>query len=360
MKRRRGYKLTVNDYLHNFARRHLPGLREAEDLVAVLRAAAGGNDPGDENHPDYQAMDIDDEDSDAIDMLMALSDASIGRMQHRGIGGGGYSGRVYSNRFDSSGTFLDHGSHSNAPVKYKMPRRAYYRGRLGRKRYIRRRRGGRRRNYVMSTRKIQKVINRNVELKFLDLVFPETTLTATALAFGTSGYLSPLTHMAQGASISERIASKVKQVSLQVKGRFTTQTDGFAKTDQRSVRIIIFVEKASEGLAPIIGDVLAEDVTTASASTGKGDNIMSLKDLERGGAFYILWDKLYTMGGASHPEEVKFHKKIRLSRTMSYHGTGNGMANCWLNHVFMWICHDDNAAGGVHANIRTRLRFRDA
>lgn len=358
-----GAKSRKKSALNAFARRHIPLLADIQDMVAAVK----------ELHDDgfgVVPMDIDEveaadtitdprQDHDVNVYLEAIQGSRHGKKAF--TFGATPAGRNWEANFDSSGDYLGPGSHANISrksLKIQMPRRAYYRGRYGKKRFFRRR--GRRRGrstYMYSTKKIQKVIDRNVELKAVEREDVFAGLTHLLLAYDLGGVLLPISGMAQGADHHERIGMKVKHESLNIRGMLSEVETGFTKGLSKKIRLIVFYEKASEGLVPAQDDLLHSSLTTSP------ENINTWKNLEKGKAFYILWDKTWIMGGASHPENVMFQKSIKLKRTSTFQGTAGAQANLWTNHIYYLIWHDIDSSvtgTGIKANLKFRLRYRDA
>lgn len=338
-------------------KRHIPAVvHDAHDLINILVSMS--HDHPDDNGYTAMEMDTDDQDADEKALQKAYRQAYYGEfIYHQGE-----QSRIWSNNFDNSGTFLDLGSHSNATLNYGMPKRAYYRDRYGRRRAFRRRRRGRgRRAYMYSTKKIQKVIDKNLELKALDFTFDSATLSESALCYDNSGVVMNLSGIAQGNDTDERIGKQVQHVSLTLKGRFHETAAGveggsFSKANSHQMRLILVYQKHCKGTTPDITELLDRNIASSAA------NIVAMKNIEKGKNFYILWDKTWHIGGASFPEQLTFQKTIKVKRVSTFQGTAGATANCWMNHIwaFIWTDAADIDAAGVMGTLTTRLRYRDA
>ncbi len=344
------------------AKRHIPLVSQLSDfrdaMIAAKQAMFGS---GAMDTDDAVPMDIDtstdSRDADVDSYFDHLRELRHGRQAHADDGFTDWVIRVYPHNVDSSGNFLDPGSHTFKGFNRKMPRRASFRNRYGKRRYFRRRGGRRGRgNYLYSTKKIQKVINKNIELKHHTVCWPVGTITQAALAFNNSGQILELSSMAAGQGSHERIGTKIQHVAMTLKGKFTEVGGDFQKGKAKQVRMIVFYEKMVEGLIPLPQDLLHVDISLI------GDNILAMKNIDRGKGFYILWDKTWTMGGASHPEEVTFQKSFKLKRASTFQGTTALIANQWMNHIYALIWHDSTEVSGfgVNGHLCSRLRYRDA
>lgn len=187
-------------------------------------------------------------------------------------------------------------------------------------------------------------------------------------AADTTGAFVLLNGMVRGTDASaNRIGRKILVKQILIKGSVATNlANNFAAggvCGGQDVRMIVFVDRDSNGVAPLVTDVL---VTSSSLSHYNLDN----RD-----RFKILYDKMYWLAQASNtaaggnvaaaasPQGFTIDVDIPCNIVTIYNSNVNGNATdiqsgaIWILTVGSSAASSTNAAG---YDLSTRIRFTDA
>ncbi len=227
-----------------------------------------------------------------------------------------------------------------------MPRYSNYRKR---RRYGGRgRRTGYRKYRKKSFRRgVKRYISRAHEMKTLFANFSWTE--AQVSTDGNQGIVYTSTVLA-GTGISGRIGERIEAGSFSVKGIL------HSVGDSTFVRVVVFVQKKPQGLAPVITD-LFESTLFAS------DKITEFPNQTHKGEYKILWDQVFTMDAAADGHSrIYFDKVFGLKgMKMKWDGTGGAIGDAVSNALHMIVVSDCTDASNCSpiCHVRTRLNFRD-
>jgi len=172
-----------------------------------------------------------------------------------------------------------------------------------------------------------------------------------SIASGPNGVWSEIdlvNGFAQGAGQNQRIGRKVQMKSMIF--RYTMNTNAYA-ADQR---ILIVYDKQSDGILPLITDILQNDPGSGLNPTYNAP--MNLNNSDR---FVILADEIdHTYGGGSavYARSGKMYRKINLP--IHFGGTGNTLADISSGSIYV-LCA--TASGGANQGIGyfSRIRYTD-
>lgn len=189
----------------------------------------------------------------------------------------------------------------------------------------------------------------NVEKKQID-----TTIIAPSTAIPVAGAASAiiLTACAQGDTDETRNGNKYKLASCSVKvNLFRLAVAG--STANPCVRLIIFNDKNSNGVAPTLAELL-----DASSIIGRynSDNV--------GSRFKILYDKRYSFGWLNSTTNTgagmmstndSFYKKVMWH--VKFDGTTAAQGDCVSGHIYAFLFCD--TASVMEGSVTARVEFID-
>lgn len=233
---------------------------------------------------------------------------------------------------------------------YRRNNRTYNNNRN--KRYIRKQRGGRTKDFVdgKQQRMIQAGITSipyliksvgllksliNTEPKFLD-----TTFTSTVL--GTTVLYSRLTAIGQGLTDSSRIGNKILLKDVFI--RYTIVMNSAAATTM--YRAILFVDKETDGASPTSPSPLALNSTESPIDMDESKRFVIIRDqyipLSINGD-RVCGEKIYS--------ELNFH--------CEFDGTGNGIGDAKENQIWLAFLSSDNTNQST-VNAYSRIKYYDS
>lgn len=188
----------------------------------------------------------------------------------------------------------------------------------------------------------------NVEYKYIDT----TPYSGTVL--DTTGLISHLSPCATGTSSTTRNGNSILAKSISIKAVFS------AGTISCRARMILFLDKVSNGALPAITDLLLADTV-----------ISRYNDDNAGSRFIILADKVINLGffastGGATPyysapplnKTVSIYKKLR--NHIKYDGTSTAIADVTTGHYYLYVvCERASASGAQGLQATSRLMFID-
>lgn len=139
---------------------------------------------------------------------------------------------------------------------------------------------------------------RSGELKYKDfLAVMDCTQTPGSINGGTDQILS-FCRVPQGTGPSFRIGRKITIKKIFVRGNVTYRFGGLAASTENpcgAVRVILYVDKQTNGAAPNLDDLLTAPVESAKSPFDVVQNVYGLAylNLSEGGRFRILKDKKF-------------------------------------------------------------------
>lgn len=231
------------------------------------------------------------------------------------------------------------------------------------------RRNARRRNTKLTLKKVDKKvkrIQRNVELKYFDLG-QEQAITQLGVGF----LLNPIV---VGDTARTRTGDEVQNTSLQIRGRFYTDSLNLAPS---LVRMVVYWDRQANGTDSVLAASPVDPLSVLDNTTPLAATVEALfspimyPNLHR---YTVLFDKTYTLtpqqwlvASNGAPSTVTaneqifraFSKRIRLGRNTKYlsaAGADNSISSNALWVAFM--C--DAAANPPTVEFCSRIYFKDA
>lgn len=189
------------------------------------------------------------------------------------------------------------------------------------------------------------------EKKFFDIdnttgVFPGTT----------GDIIDSFLKIKQGTAENERIGRLIRVHSIFMQGTLLLPTTGLVAESSDLVRIIIYIDKQTNGLAATVGDILEPSPTI---------NFLSFRNLAQSRRFQILMDKKYALsaGGAVGAGSVekripwKFSKIFKTPLSIEFDDINGDLSELrTLNIGMLLISELPNKSQLVW---KTRVRYTD-
>ncbi len=183
------------------------------------------------------------------------------------------------------------------------------------------------------------------EMKFFD-----TSLVAVP---NTVSLLASLNPIPRGTSLSERIGRKIYIRSLEIFYTFVLQTTPTISEMSNEVRVLVLVDKQTNGSSPAILDVLE----TAS--------VRSFHNLDHSSRFVYVWDKRFAMttiaGGGTHSFESndcgRVNKRFRKSIVVEFEEPGTGILSTITTHNLLCFVVTDRT--NTQVDLKFRIRYTD-
>lgn len=195
---------------------------------------------------------------------------------------------------------------------------------------------------------VQKVakLEKQVRLQKDEWKSVETYLAGAAVTAGTFYLLNGTT---QGDGINQREGRQIYVQSVQC--NFRAEWNSAAATSPATYRVILFMDKQSNGAAPAVGDLL--DTSTALAC----DALRNLNNRKR---FKILLDRRYAMSptGASNSAIVDSFYLKKFITTQYNAGTAGTVADISSNSIYL-LATSDEAVNGPNNSGHIRVRFTE-
>lgn len=176
----------------------------------------------------------------------------------------------------------------------------------------------------------------NVERKFYDIA---TTFTNTQ--FCTTGTISLLTGMAQGADYNQRNGNSIKAVSIQYRMNI------FVGTTATGYRIILYKDNEPRQALPSVADILESTTTVSPMNHTNGKRFQILQDIHSNVDLVKNTMRVH-----------KFYKK--LNHHIKYVGSGSGITNTDEDNIYFLILADSSSGvTSPTAQFYSRLRYID-
>lgn len=186
---------------------------------------------------------------------------------------------------------------------------------------------------LKGVRAIRKLIN--VEKKFLD-----TTQSATTV--GTAATIAPLTYIAEGDDYNSRDGHSILTQGMLFRMRMTAN----ATSVVNFLRVMVFIDKEMNGVAPVVADIL-------EAPT----DYLSPLQHDSGRRFSILYDRIHALDYNGHGTAA-VNKWFRINHHVKYTGTTAAAASSKEGQVYLLLLSDNNT-NQVGISWYNRLRFTD-
>lgn len=222
--------------------------------------------------------------------------------------------------------------------------------RRGGSKYAYKKKTGRKAPTVKSVAKSVKKLQKNQELKHVDI----TCGGVINDLLGTIVLLNPLS---QGTTDTTRIANDVHNTSIQFRGCITSDSV-IADGSQSSciVRVLVFWDRQANGATVSMSDVFDQSVVT--------EEWFAPYNMDYQKRFKILYDKTFTvnpnygLATVQQGYKVPFRFKIPLGRETKYDGNAGTVADIETNALYMYYI-SDNAPPDCTLAGYTRLIYKD-
>lgn len=179
------------------------------------------------------------------------------------------------------------------------------------------------------------------------LISPEfkTVEAAVATTYGNAWSLNLINGVSRGDDYDDRDGRQIKVKSIQCS--WNVIRNASATADQM-VRIIVFIWRSPDGVAPTIDDVLQPGATAMV-------RIRSLNDRKN---TRILYDKVVNLSTGNMTNVVlRYYKKIDLTTIFNENTAGN-IGDIDTNAIYVAIVSSDNT-NQPSVNWTSRVRFID-
>ncbi len=197
---------------------------------------------------------------------------------------------------------------------------------------------------------------RGAELKFFDTQKAQTNVNSTGTVLDDS-----VNHIAQGVTENDRLGRKCTIKGVHFKGVYNNNLATALADTKQGVRIIIVVDKQTNGTAVTVADYL-EDITEFN-----GYN--SFRNLSNSGRFNVLMDKRFnivipavaqTAAGtfSTYVTNYKWEFNKRINIPIEFSGTTGAIGEIRSNNIAIFaIAHDTTNLPQV--GYTCRVRFSD-
>ncbi len=183
------------------------------------------------------------------------------------------------------------------------------------------------------------------ELKYFD--------TSLVDVPNTVSLINTLNPVPRGTTLTNRIGRKIYIRSLHVFYTITLQSTAVLADMANEVRILIVVDKQTNGAAAVIADVL-ETATTRS-----------FHNLDHSSRFDYIWDKRFALttvasGGTNSHESTqcgKIFKKFKRPIVVEFEEPGTGVLSTITTHNL--LCFLVSTRGNAEVDIKFRIRYTD-
>lgn len=165
-----------------------------------------------------------------------------------------------------------------------------------------------------------------------------TTYASGALVYGA---------IAQGTGESDRIGESIQPLQLKLRMRFVGDTTAV----QSTFRVLLVHSKNDAGTAPVLGDILSQDLTTTFHCSPYNDIQVRQKHAKTGN-YKVIYDKILYVnaplsgaGGIQTPTSVtcKFlnvTKDLTKFPAMRYTNINGVAADTYSGHIWIFIVED--------------------
>lgn len=196
--------------------------------------------------------------------------------------------------------------------------------------------------------------------------YHDNTTASTAMD-GTVGVIaSPLSEaaggIAQGFTSETRVGARIFVWDMQLFITLAKTREVAASTVPTTIRILVVVDRQSNGLKPLYGDVIDKS---------HGSSVYAFRKLENVRRFQVLYDKTIIMNDASgfgngttnevnaNDMTIKFYKKWANGLKVVYDkGDATGYTDKILdNNIWVMAFNNSNEEGTVR--IKSRIRYTD-
>ncbi len=201
---------------------------------------------------------------------------------------------------------------------------------------------GKRKHKQKSLAKKVKFLASLIEKKHFDV--------SESMNFASNETLRTLSTMAQGDSSSTRTGLKVSAKILYLKFGITWSA-GVAPS-AGVCRMLVILDKNSQGVAPALGDVLES-----------GGTLSQYNNINEGRRFVIIYDKIFNNGNSSSTADTDraIHVKIPINRNIWYLNSGATPTTLGRNQLYILGIGDSTIASGNAPAVtyNSRLYYED-
>lgn len=156
----------------------------------------------------------------------------------------------------------------------------------------------------------------------------------------SAGTVIPLSNIAQGDDDGERDGRSIKGVNLSLKAYLTHNSSGLA---EQIVRVMIVTDRAPQGTAPAVTDVLASA------------NVIAHRNLAYAKQIHVLHDSLLTV---NESDDYKMFNRF-IKRNMKIDYTGTAAAHYGDGNLFLVLVSNEASVNYPDFIYNFRLRYVD-
>lgn len=183
-------------------------------------------------------------------------------------------------------------------------------------------------------KRLQELVN--TEFDYVD--------SSSSTTVASAGTLRLLNGMAQGDTASSREGNSIRMKSYYMKYQIANN----ATAVNTNTRVILVLDKQSNGAQPLVTDILATNT------------VVSPRNLDNRKRFKILYDKCHSLGTAGPANiNTEFYFKNQQTHVAYYNGSNLGtIADIATNALYL-LTISDQATNLPAINYYFRLRFID-
>lgn len=177
------------------------------------------------------------------------------------------------------------------------------------------------------------------------------------VAVSNAGTFSLFNNLQRGTDRTTRLGNRIRMKSLEYGLHLSVSAAGLVLFQRPSVRLIFFIDKQSNGLAPAVVDFFPAGITEFTVSP--------LNPITVSPRFDVLSDTVYQLQGQypTAPTTYSFRKKIPLKNRAVVYNDGNAgtIADITKNSLYVLAISDQAAAAtNPGYSIDYVLRYEDA
>ncbi len=194
--------------------------------------------------------------------------------------------------------------------------------------------------------RVRRVINRAGEPKFID-----TTIAINPIA--GSSIITPLTLVATGDTDVTREGSRIKIISIQIRGIIFTDADSATGS---TCRMILFRNNTrNNGSLPAVVSIL------------ETDSFKAFRNKDNNYDFKILWDHVDVVNPSGAPvaddvivsRRVKYYKRYKKALNAYYDGNGATIGDAEKGHLFLMVMSNNASTFAPTFDLNIRVVFKD-
>ena len=223
---------------------------------------------------------------------------------------------------------------------------------------MRRRKGKHARRFIKSMNRKREDyriarIAKKVTLSTEEPRYADVSISGTTPIAGTS-LITLLSGIAQGDDFNERDGDQIHLNSIQIKGYIQDTATATSSVDT-IVRIILVRQLGDcEGAAPAMTDILTADA------------VENLRNFFLRGEYKVYYDKVHVIRASDdyvtdlveHVRTIKYYKRFKRPKKLTYKGAASGIATCRRGHFFLITMTNQANTYQPTWDLKARLIFR--